>query len=104
VRAGGEVEVLAGDGLFVGAFDELGAQDRTNSMAAGDTLVLYTDGITEAEGVDGELYELERLTRSLCEARDQSAGAMLQSALDALELFAPGRARQDDLTLFAARA
>lgn len=104
VRAGGEVEVLAGDGLFVGAFDDLGAQDRANSMACGDTLVLYTDGITEAEGSDGELYELERLTRSLREARDQSPGSMLQSALDALELFAPGRARQDDLTLFAARA
>jgi len=104
VRAGGEVDVLAGDGLFVGAFDDLGAQDRSNAMAPGDTLVLYTDGITEAEGVDGELYELERLTGSLRDARDQSAGGMLQSALEALERFAPGRARQDDLTLFAARA
>jgi len=104
VRASGEVEALEGDGLFVGAFDELGVCDRSLSMARGDTLVLYTDGITEAEGSDGELFEMDRLTVALREARSGSAGEMLQAALASLEAFAPGKALQDDLTLFAARS
>lgn len=104
VRRSGEVETLAGDGLFVGAFDDLGACDRNLSMAPGDTLVLYTDGITEAEGADGELFELDRLSAALRDARSGSAGDMLEAALAGLDRFAPGKARQDDLTLFAARA
>lgn len=104
VRADGEVETLAGDGLFVGAFDELGACDRELSMAPGDTLVLYTDGITEAEGQDGELYELDRLCGALRDARAETPGGMLEAALAGLDRFAPGKALQDDLTLFAARA
>lgn len=103
VRADGEVETLSADGLFVGSFDDLGTTDRQASMADGDTLVLYTDGITEAEGVDGELFELERLTQSVREARHLDAAGMLDAALAGLERFAPGLARQDDLTLFAAR-
>ncbi|MCB9497114.1 MAG: PP2C family protein-serine/threonine phosphatase [Fibrobacteria bacterium] len=104
VRADGAMDVLAGDGLFVGAFDDLGALDRTTTMRTGDTLVLYTDGITEAEGRDGELFEFERLSAILGESSGQSASGMLQSALDRLAAFVDGVPLQDDLTLFAARA
>lgn len=104
VRADGVIETLAGDGLFVGTFDSLGACDRKASMGRGDTLVLYTDGITEAEGEDGELFELERLAEAVRGARSESAAGMLDAALAGLERFAPGKVRQDDLTLFAARA
>lgn len=103
VRAGGAIETLAADGLFVGTFDSLGACDRKLSMGPGDTLVLYTDGITEAEGEDGELFELERLAEVVREARQESVAGMLDAALAGLGRFAPGKVRQDDLTLFAAR-
>lgn len=104
VRSSGEIETLAADGFFVGSFDDLGAIDRKLSMASGDTLVLYTDGITEAEGEDGELFEIERLADAVRGARDRDAAGMLDAALAHLDRFAPGRARLDDLTLFAARA
>lgn len=103
VRASGEVEDLAADGLFVGSFDDLGATDRKLTMRTGDTLVLYTDGITEAEGGNGELFEIERLAEAVGAARGRDAAGMLDAALEALEGFAPGLARLDDLTLFAAR-
>ncbi len=103
VRASGGIEILAADGLFVGSFDELGATDQKLSMSAGDTLVLYTDGITEAEGPGGELFEIDRLAEAVGQARGRDAAGMLDAALAALERFAPGLARQDDLTLFAAR-
>ncbi len=103
VRASGGIEILAADGLFVGSFDELGATDQKLFMSAGDTLVLYTDGITEAEGPGGELFEIDRLAEAVGQARGRDAAGMLDAALAALERFAPGLARQDDLTLFAAR-
>ena len=103
VRTSGEIEILAADGLFVGSFDDLGATDQKLSMAPGDTLVLYTDGITEAEGPGGDLFEIERLADAVRQARDRDAAGMLDAALAALERFAPGLARLDDLTLFAAR-
>ncbi len=44
-------------------------------LNAGDVVVLYTDGITEAENIDGEQYELERLCEVIsqnwrCSAKD----------------------------------
>ena len=55
-------------------------------LVAGDQLVLYTDGITEAEGLDGSVFGTARLDAVL-ENCSVTASDLLQSVLDAVEAF-----------------
>lgn len=94
----GEVEPLghSGDpplGLRTGAtFDE-----RTYAMEPGENVVLYTDGISEAENRDRELFGEERL-RAAVGAADGAEGT-LDTVLDAVHDFSRGARQSDDITL-----
>jgi serine phosphatase RsbU (regulator of sigma subunit) len=100
-RADGSVEELAAEGVFVGMFDDLQAESRTVSLAAGDSLLLYTDGITEAESPEGELYGLDRLAKVFSTRSKTPPEALLSALLRDQDEFAAGAQRQDDLTLVA---
>lgn len=70
-------------------------------LEPGDTLVLYTDGITEARNPQGEMFGEERLDQSAtCKG---SAGETLASILAGLDEFRSGRMLSDDCTLLVAR-
>lgn len=97
----GIVEELTADGVFVGMFDDLQATSRIQNLQSGDSLLLYTDGITEAENPRGELYGMERLNRSLRRTGDDSPQARLSSLLADMDEFSAGAQSQDDLTLVA---
>jgi serine phosphatase RsbU (regulator of sigma subunit) len=74
----------------------------TTILNPGDTLVLYTDGVTEAMSPTGETFGQERLT----EALEGSAGAVdrvMGAVLVAVNAHAEGRALQDDVTLVLVR-
>ena len=64
--------------LLFGDMGNLVAEDQR--LAPGDRLVLYTDGLTDREGPDGQLYDLERLVRHPREARRSSAGGTAGAA------------------------
>jgi sigma-B regulation protein RsbU (phosphoserine phosphatase) len=68
----------------------------------GDMIVLYTDGITEARGPDGELFELDRLTRVLREAGDRPAD-LIDRLMAAVRGHERGQSPKDDQTVVAAR-
>jgi two-component system, chemotaxis family, CheB/CheR fusion protein len=73
---------------------------RHFSLAHGDTLVLYTDGLTEARR-DGELFGEERLVDVLCGDGPRDPHALVQRARDAVVAFA-GELK-DDLQILAIR-
>ena len=62
IRASGEVEELGATGMPIGLVAEAAYGRREAELGAGDTLLLYTDGITEALDPDDGEYGLERLT------------------------------------------
>jgi sigma-B regulation protein RsbU (phosphoserine phosphatase) len=73
------------------------------NLAHGDTLLLYTDGLTEARNPAGAEYGLRRI-HSL--AAQQPAAApmdLLSKCLEDLQTFAAGAKPHDDLTLLALR-
>ncbi len=72
------------------------------TLRTGDTLLLYTDGITEAFNVQGEMYGRERLHACMCEP-SFSARAVLDCILGRLYAFTEGAPAQDDRTLLALR-
>jgi serine phosphatase RsbU (regulator of sigma subunit)/GAF domain-containing protein/anti-sigma regulatory factor (Ser/Thr protein kinase) len=69
VRADGTVERLGAEGMLLGLFDEVRLRDRNVDLRRGDTLLLYTDGVTEARDGDGRMLDddggLDEVVRSL---------------------------------------
>ncbi len=103
VRAGGEIEQLGATGTPVGLLPAAAYLSETVQLDPGDTLVLYTDGITEAEGADDEEFGLERL-ETICREHREAPLAELTAAIESgLTAFVGDRVPADDRTLVLLR-
>lgn len=69
----------------------------------GEMLILYTDGITEAENGVAEQFGEARLLEAVDRNRDSSADAMVKRVCAAVGDFAAGAEPSDDLTILAVR-
>lgn len=70
----------------------------------GDILLIYSDGLSEAQDPSRQMYGPERITRVLRGASDREAQAILRAILADLERFLGSNRRKDDLTLVVAKA
>lgn len=86
-RADGSVEQLETDGMLVGALAEADFTETTTRLRAGDCLLLYTDGATEA-GLTSDLFGEARLRATLAHAPADSATSVVRCVADAVERFA----------------
>ena len=95
---------LLGDppGLPLGIDTDLGCLNQTAHLAAGDGVLLYTDGLTEASG-RGDMFGVERVVTSVRSARALSAGQVVERMRSDAAEFAPGE-MSDDLCILAVRA
>jgi sigma-B regulation protein RsbU (phosphoserine phosphatase) len=76
-------------------------EDNLHQLEVGDTLILYTDGITEARNPEGAMFGEDRLDQAaICRG---SAPTTLTSILAELDRFRAGRTLGDDRTLLVAR-
>ena len=98
VRRDGAVERLATGGPVLGAIPGASFDRGVADLAAGDRLVLYTDGITEARNADDEEFGEERLVEEIVAERACSAPALTSRIVDSVSSFTGGRF-QDDATL-----
>ena len=89
-------------GLPLGIADDWEYSDASITLAPGDVLTLYTDGITEAMNRENQLFGDERLDQSLRPERS-STGEYLASLIAEVDAHAAGRAHQDDRTVVIAR-
>lgn len=69
------------------------------TLEAGDSVILYTDGITEAHNADGDLYGIERLCAVIHQHWNRSAEAIKQAVIDGVTRFIGQEKIYDDLTL-----
>jgi len=74
---------------------------REGFIAPGDTLVLFTDGVTEAEAEDGSLFGIDRLSALLQEAPEGEPAMLVQRIVDTVAAHASGFHATDDLTVMA---
>jgi serine phosphatase RsbU (regulator of sigma subunit) len=89
-------------GPMVGAFDGVAWRDITLDLPAGSTLVMYTDGVTDAIGKDGERYGQLRLRATLEACRELTANKVVERLNDALARFRVGD-HADDVAILALR-
>jgi sigma-B regulation protein RsbU (phosphoserine phosphatase) len=103
VRAGGSVERLVPGGPVMGVLADAAYEQGRVSLAAGDRLVLFTDGITEARRRDDTEFGEARLIALAVENRACSAPALQARLADAVASFTGGTF-QDDATLIVLAA
>lgn len=72
-------------------------------LTAGDALVIYTDGVTEAFNPDGELFGEARLLESLCDAAGRNADALTETVFSAVRRHAAGCDQSDDIAVVSVR-
>jgi sigma-B regulation protein RsbU (phosphoserine phosphatase) len=100
---GGEVRTIDSTGLPIGVFSEQEFSSHTVRMRPGDALLLYTDGLSEANDPGGAEYGIERLTNLAPAIRHSPPRAMISACLEDLRKFSGGAPRSDDLTIMAIR-
>ncbi len=76
----------------------------TLTLAPGEALVLYTDGVTEAMNRQDQEFGMERLQAALESARLAGARGLLEAILEGVERFQRGARQTDDLTLLILEA
>ncbi len=104
VSAAGAVQTLPRTGgVALGLLESVGYDSREIGLDAGDSLLLYTDGVTEAMRASGELYDDERLERLLATQGGAEPRALLEAIVDDVRVFAQGAPQSDDITLLALR-
>jgi serine phosphatase RsbU (regulator of sigma subunit)/pSer/pThr/pTyr-binding forkhead associated (FHA) protein len=102
LTAGGATRLEAG-GTLVGAFPGAEYPEETHRLNPGDTIVLFSDGVTDATSVDGVPLGDERLAAVIDVASEGSPDEILRALFDAVDDFARGAEQQDDLTAVVVR-
>jgi len=102
VRRDGSVSRLTTGGMVLGACEVASYDEGDVTLAAGDRLILYTDGITEAEDAAFEPYGEDRLACAAARHAGQNATPLLAALFDDAAAFTAGRFRDDATMLVAA--
>jgi len=102
LRKNGSIERLPASATVLGLFREWDCEIKIVQLCAGDTLVTFTDGVTEATDPAGEEFTEPRLIECIHEVRDASAENILRSIQARVLQFSPGE-QHDDLTLLVMR-
>jgi serine phosphatase RsbU (regulator of sigma subunit)/catechol 2,3-dioxygenase-like lactoylglutathione lyase family enzyme len=102
IRHDGDVETLDSTSTVLGIFKEWDCAIRERQLFPGDTLALYTDGVTESfNDREGEFGE-QRLIQALKRNRELPPQMLVQSIVKDVQEFSP-QEQQDDITLIVAK-
>jgi sigma-B regulation protein RsbU (phosphoserine phosphatase) len=102
LRMSGQLERLEPTATMLGAFREWGCTEASAELLPGDTLVMYSDGVTEAGIEGGDEYGEDRLVAQVRAHQWEPAVRLVQAIQDDVAQFSPG-ARGDDVTVVAIR-
>jgi serine phosphatase RsbU (regulator of sigma subunit)/predicted enzyme related to lactoylglutathione lyase len=102
LRRDGSLEQLDSGSTVLGMFADWECTSCETKLVPGDTLVLYTDGITEATSMDGREFGEEGLIEIVRAECHLSVERLLERILEKVRAFS-GREQEDDITLVVAR-
>jgi serine phosphatase RsbU (regulator of sigma subunit) len=92
------IEELVPDAYVLGMFDFASYQSRGIKLVTGDILVVYSDGLTDAENPQNEMFGEERLLQVLQDAAPDGSQAVEKGLLSAINAFTQGTPQTDDIT------
>lgn len=99
LHADGRVEAVEADiNLVLGALEGIPYKRNKMTLQPGDTLVMYTDGVTEAENVEKELYGEPRLEAELATLKGASSRQIVEAINQSVKEYAGEAPQSDDVT------
>src|SRR5262245_27210359 len=99
VRVDGRVERLTEGGMVLGLFDSVPYADGDAELRRGDTLLVFSDGVTETFDADDQEFGDDRLAELAVRGRGLEASSLKDEILRELDRFAAGTKATDDRTL-----
>lgn len=103
LRREGRATLIEATGLPVGIFCNEEFTSTKFNMSHGDTLFLFTDGLSESRDTAGEEYGTTRLMSLLCRHQEFLPDELIRACLGDLSDFCAGTPKHDDLTVMALR-
>lgn len=102
LHTNGEIEMLpVSKNPIVGAIEGIEYTGDTTTLAVGDTLVLYTDGVNEATNVDFQEYGDQKMTETLKLLNGKTCKEIIDGQLESVRAFAGEAEQSDDITIMA---
>jgi sigma-B regulation protein RsbU (phosphoserine phosphatase) len=101
-RSTNEVEPVSAEGFMLGVVDDdlyKPAEEVTVSLERGDTLFVYTDGLSEAENHDGEQFDTRRLQEVLSARTSDSCEELFEALIQSSKEFSRPDHNWDDVTI-----
>lgn len=95
----GDVQLLARTGMLLGVLEDQAWGEVIVALAPGDTLILYTDGVTDSEDGQGDFFGMERLLTAAQSVVGQPAQAVQDALLQAIHRFTGNAAQFDDMAM-----
>lgn len=104
VRAGGEIEQLPmSDGMFLGKFPHTDFETKRLHLARGDSLFVYTDGVSEAMDSEMNQYQEERLEKYLKTTGGSAIQDLVRGSIADLKKHTRDAPQSDDITVLSLR-
>lgn len=100
---GGDIRRLESGGIVLSILEEFPYEEEAISLAPGDVLVIYSDGITEAINANQELFGEERLLATIRSHRDATANELIDHIVAAVKAYSGPTPQADDMTLVVIR-
>ena len=97
----GEPATLASEGLPIGLFPDSAWEDRMVQLEVGDRVYLYTDGLVEAENLQGVEFGIDRLSELLASFRALPLDAGLDRVLQDVDAWTGPQPLEDDASILA---
>jgi sigma-B regulation protein RsbU (phosphoserine phosphatase) len=104
IVSGGRLDQIRSHGLPIGILGTTRYSTQRRPFPPGSTVVLYSDGITEAENAAGEEFENPRLEEILRAYADAPVADLRAHIAEEVDRFTAGTSQKDDQTLVIARS
>ncbi|MDH3978891.1 MAG: SpoIIE family protein phosphatase [Gammaproteobacteria bacterium] len=88
-------------GIALGVLDKAVYENGNHQLSSSDTLFLYTDGVTEAKDMEGQLYSVPRLVELLNGQLKANPETILKAVIEDIDRFADEAPQADDITMMA---
>ena len=99
-KANGEfVYMKSRAGLVLAGMEDIPYREQEMQLEPGDRIFLYTDGVTEANDIDGKLYGEDRLENFINSVKEENAETVLNAIKGDIDLFAAEAPQFDDITM-----
>ena len=98
-----ECRFLEGDGMLLGMMDPVILEELCLDLLPGDRVVMFSDGITDANSADGQLFGRQRLAAAIAQSGESTAQGLSDRVFRRVVAFQAGSEQFDDMALLVAR-